>query len=137
MIVRHAAVQTTSQFSSYKSPARTVRLVNKALEKSLKDASKEGNLTLGAKQVRRALKDSKLVVVSRSVDSAASGDTDASSIMQEAEENSIPAVTFEGTSVALGRMCGLQFRTSAVAFSPLAEINVNEITKEEEGHDAE
>ena len=113
--------------------------VNKALEKSLKDASKEGNLTLGAKQVRRALKDSKLVVVSRSVDSAASasGDADASSIIQEAEKSSIPAVTFEGTSVALGRMCGLQFRTSAVAFSSLAEINVNEITKEEEGHDAE
>ncbi len=115
-----------------------MRPVNKALEKSLKDASKEGNLTLGVKQVRGALKDSKLVVVSRSADSAASasGDTDASSIIQEAEKNSIPAVIFEGTSVALGRLCGLQFRTSAVAFSPLAEINVNEITKDE-GHDAE
>ena len=116
-----------------------MRLVNKALEKSLKDASKEGNLTLGVKQVRRALKDSKLVVVSKSADSAASesGDTDASSsIIQEAEKNSIPAVVFEGTSVALGRMCGLQFRTSAVAFSPLAEINVNEITKDE-GHGTE
>ncbi|MCE2497869.1 MAG: ribosomal L7Ae/L30e/S12e/Gadd45 family protein [Nitrosopumilaceae archaeon] len=111
--------------------------MNKALEKSLRDASKEGNLTLGVKQVRGALKDSKLVVVSKSADSAAlaSGGTDASSIMQEAEKNSIPAVSFEGTSVALGRMCGLQFRTSAVAFSPLAEINVNEIAKEE-GHDA-
>lgn len=114
-----------------------MRLVNKALEKSLKDASKEGNLTLGVKQVRGALKDAKLVVLSRSVDSAtsASGSADASSIMQEAEKNSIPTVTFEGTSVALGRMCGLQFRTSAVAFSPLAEINVNEITKDGE-HDA-
>lgn len=114
-----------------------MRPVNKALEKSLKDASKEGNLTLGVKQVRGALKDSKLVVVSRSADAAASasGDTDASSIIQEAEKSSIPAIVFEGTSVALGRLCGLQFRTSAVAFSPLAEINVNEITKDE-GHDA-
>lgn len=97
--------------------------MNKALEKSLKDARKDGNLILGARQICRAIKDSKLVVVSRSVDV----DMLATKLEPDAKENNVPLMRFDGTSVALGRACGLQFRTTAVAFSSLAETNINSI----------
>lgn len=102
--------------------------MNKALEKSLKDARKEGNLTLGTKQIYKSIKDSKLVIVSRSVD----GDMLAAQLESKAKENNVPLMRFDGTSVALGRACGLQFRTAAVAFSSLAETNINSIINEDD-----
>ena len=100
--------------------------MEKILAKSLKDARKEGNLILGTKQVRDALESSKLVVMSRSTD----GSTIASEIETGAKAKKIPLVQFEGTSVALGRACGLQFRTATVAFTSLAETNINAIVKD-------
>ena len=42
--------------------------MSKILEKSLKDALKEDKLTMGAKQVLNSVKNSKLVVLSQSVE---------------------------------------------------------------------
>lgn len=102
--------------------------MNKTLEKALKDARKEDKLTLGAKQVYNVLKDSKLIVMSRSNDNKI--------LTEQINANNIPLVHFDGTSVALGKMCGLQFRTSAVSFSSLAETNVNAIIKDEKPKEA-
>lgn len=102
--------------------------MDKTLEKSLKDARKENRLILGAKQVRNALKDSKLIVLSRSND----GTMLSEQIKSGAKENNVPLVHFDGTSVALGKICGLQFRTSTVSFSSLAETSINAITRDED-----
>lgn len=101
--------------------------MDKVLEKSLKDARKEGNLTLGAKQVLDSIKDSKLVIFSRSTDATA-----AEAIASKARSENVPLMRFEGTSVALGKMCGIQFRASVVGFKELVETHVNTILKSAE-----
>ena len=42
--------------------------MSKILEKALKDALKEDNITMGAKQVLNSVKNSKLIVLSQSVE---------------------------------------------------------------------
>lgn len=100
--------------------------MDKTLEKSLKDARKENRLILGSKQVKNAIKESKMIVLSSSND----GTILSGQIKTGAKENNVPLVQFDGTSVALGKICGLQFRTSAVSFSSLAETNVNAIIRD-------
>ena len=96
--------------------------MSKILEKSLKDARKEGRLTMGAKQVLGSVGNSKLIVLSRSVD----GDT-MGRIEADAKKEKIPLVNFQGTSVALGRLCGLQFRISTISFTSIDETNIKSI----------
>ena len=97
----------------------------KLLEKSLRDSRKEDKLTLGAKEVQNSLKNSKLVVLSQSVQT-----NTLDKIQEYAKKSKIPTVNFEGTSIALGRVCGLQFRVSAVSFNSLTDATVKSIVKE-------
>jgi len=106
--------------------------MGKILEKSLMDAQKEGGLVLGRKQVRASVADSKMIVISRSAD----GGEFTERITSDAKDKGVPVVHFGGTSVALGRMCGLQFRTSVISFSSLAETNANAIMKEADSEEA-
>lgn len=99
----------------------------KILEKSLKDALKEDKLTLGSRQVLNSVRDSKLVVLSQSVKGAL-----VEKIRKGAEEKDVPLVDFEGTSVALGRLCGLQFRISTISFTSIPDANVKSILKDAE-----
>lgn len=98
------------------------------LEKLLKDARKEDSLTLGAKQVLSSVKNSKLVILSQSVEKEISG-----KIKSQAKNEQIPLVDFDGTSVALGKLCGLQFRISTLSFTSLTDANVKSILKETDG----
>ncbi|RNJ75032.1 MAG: 50S ribosomal protein L7ae [Nitrosopumilus sp. H8] len=102
--------------------------MSKILEKSLKDALKEDNLTMGAKQVLNSVKDSKLVIVSQSVQKEMLG-----RIESDAKEQNVPLVEFQGTSVALGRLCGLQFRISTISFTSLSDASVKSILKDTTG----
>ncbi len=101
--------------------------MGKILEKALKDGIKEEKCTFGAKEVLGGIENSKLIVTSQSLTNAA-----LQKITEAAERKKVPTVKFEGTSVALGKMCGLQFRISAVSLSSLAEANVTSIIKESE-----
>ena len=89
--------------------------MSKILEKSLRDARKEDALTMGTKQVLSSLKNSKLIVLSRSV-----------------KKEKIPLVNFQGTSVALGRLCGLQFRISTISLTSIDDANIKSILKDTE-----
>ena len=100
-------------------------IVNKILEKTLRDARKEGNLTIGTRQVLNSISDSKLIIMSRSVTSE--------NIESVAKEQDIPLVHFNGTSVALGRMCGIQFRSSALSFKSISDSNIQSILSEIKG----
>jgi large subunit ribosomal protein L30e len=96
--------------------------MNKVLEKSLKDARKEDRLTMGSRQVLNSVKDSKLIILSRSVD----GET-SRRIESDAKEQEIPLVNFQGTSVALGKLCGLQFRISTISFTSITNDSIKAI----------
>ena len=107
--------------------------MSKILEKSLKDARKENKLTMGSKEVLNSVNNSKLIVLSQSVDKEMF-----EKIESDAKKQKVPLVNFQGTSVALGRLCGLQFIISTISFTSIDEANIKSIlndTKTEEKND--
>ena len=99
----------------------------KILEKALTDAIKERKRTLGAKQIMSSMKNSKLVIISQSVPTAI-----AKKIEESAQNNNVPLIHFNNTSVTLGKLCGLQFRVLAISLNSLSTTNVQAILKEYE-----
>jgi len=99
--------------------------MSKILEKSLRDARKEDKLTMGTKQVLNSIKNSKLIVLSQSLKKEV-----LEQIESDAKKEKIPLVNFQGTSVALGRLCGLQFRISTISFTSLDDASIKSILKD-------
>ncbi len=99
----------------------------KLLEKALKDAMKEKKRSIGTKQVLNSINSSKLIVMSQSVPK-----NTAKTIQEEAKKQKVSTVQFEGTSVALGRLCGLQFRVSTISLTSVSDANIKSILKESE-----
>ncbi len=101
--------------------------MRKILEKTLKDAMKEKTSILGSKQVLNSIKNSKLVILSQS---ASKELTD--KILEHAKKEKVSTLHFEGTSVALGRLCGLQYRVTTISLTSLSDANITSIIKESE-----
>lgn len=99
--------------------------MRKILEKALKDSSKENKSILGSKQVLGSLKNSKLIVISQSAPKKM-----AEKIIDGAKKEKVSTLQFEGSSVALGRLCGLQYRVSTVSLTSLSDANIKSIMKE-------
>ncbi len=99
----------------------------KVLERALKDGVKENKCVLGTREVLNSLKNSKLVVISQSLKK-----DNLEKIEESAKKEKVPTLHFKDTSVALGRLCGLQFRVTTLSFSTLNESNVKSILKEAE-----
>jgi len=104
--------------------------MSKILEKVLKDALKEDKIMMGTKQVLNSMKNSKLIVLSQSVQKEMFA-----KIESDAKKEKIPLVNFQGTSVALGRLCGLQFRISTISFTSLSDANIKSILKDTEAEE--
>ena len=94
--------------------------MQKLLEKTLKDAIKENQCIMGSKQVLNSISKSKLVVLSRSIEKQVR-----EQIESDAKKSKIPTLSFDGTSVNLGKLCGVQFRVSSLS---LPQISASEIT---------
>ena len=101
--------------------------MSKILEKILKDSVKEDQVTMGTKQVMNSVKNSKLIILSRSIKKET-----IEKIEADAKKEKIPLVNFQGTSVALGRLCGLQFRISTISFTSLTDANIKSLIKDME-----
>ena len=101
--------------------------MSKILEKALKDGIKENKCTFGAKEVINSTNSSKLIIVSQSL-----ANETAKRLTESAQKDKVPTVNFAGTSVALGKLCGLQFRISTIAFNSMTEANITSIIKESE-----
>ena len=104
--------------------------MSKILEKSLRDARKEDKLIIGAKQVLNSVKNSKLIILSQSIKKEMF-----EKIESDAKKEKIPLVNFQGTSVALGRLCGLQFRISTISFTSIDDANIKSILKDTEAEE--
>jgi large subunit ribosomal protein L30e len=102
--------------------------MGKLLEKALKDALQESKCILGAKQVLQSIKNAKLVVVSKSVSK------EAMDKIEKSKDNKVTTLQFDGSSVALGKVCGLQFRVSAASLTSIPDSNIKAILKESEVH---
>ena len=99
----------------------------KLLEKALTSEIKERKHILGTKQVMSSMKNSKLVIISKSVSTEIT-----KKIEESAQNDSVPLLHFNDTSVTLGKLCGLQFRVSAISLNSLSTTNVQAIIKEQE-----
>lgn len=80
---------------------------------------------LGAKEVLGSIKNSKLVVISESIKKNL-----LEKIKDNAKNSKVPTLNFKGSSVELGRLCGTQFRISALSLKTLSESNLKSILKE-------
>ncbi len=101
--------------------------MRKILEKALKDSMKEKKSILGSKEVLGSLKNSKLVILSQSAPKKF-----ADKIVEGAKKEKVSTLQFEGSSVALGRLCGLQFRVSTISLTSVSDANIKSIMKESE-----
>lgn len=101
--------------------------MRKLLEKALRDAMKDKKRTLGAKQVLNSMKNSKLVVLSQSIPKDME-----KKIHEHTKKEKVSTLNFEGSSVALGRLCGLQFRVSTISLTSISDANIKSILKESE-----
>ena len=99
----------------------------KLLEKVIKDSMEDNKCILGAKEVISSIKNSKLVVISESVKKNL-----LEKIKDNAKNSKVHTINFEGSSVELGRLCGTQFRISALSLKTLSEANLKTILKEAE-----
>mgnify|MGYP003332905005 FL=1 len=100
--------------------------MGKLLEKALKDALNENKCILGTKQVIQSIKNAKLVVLSKSMTPE-----ELEKIQEFSKDDKVSTLNFDGTSVALGKLCGLQYRVSAASLTSIADSNIKAILKEE------
>jgi large subunit ribosomal protein L30e len=100
-------------------------MAQKLLEKTLKDAIKEDQCVLGTKQVLNSISKSKLVVLSKSIQTEMR-----QKIESDAKKSKIQTLTFNGTSVNLGKLCGLQFRVSTLSLPQISESDIVSLKKE-------
>ncbi len=101
--------------------------MQKILEKTLKDAVKENQCILGTKQVLNSISKSKLIVLSRSVQTEIRD-----KIESDAKKSKIPTLTFNDTSVNLGKLCGLQFRVSTLSLPQISDSDITSLKNESE-----
>jgi len=100
--------------------------MSKLLEKSLKNGVKENKCTIGSKQVLGSLKNSKLVVISKSTKKNIF-----EKIQSNAKNGKVPTVEFKGSSIELGKLCGVPFRVSIVSLNTISDSNIKSILKED------
>ena len=101
--------------------------MQKLLEKTLKEALKENQCILGTKQVLNSISKSKLVVLSNSLQNETR-----EKIESGAKKSKIPTLTFNDTSVNLGKLCGLQFRVSTLSLPQISDSDITSLKKESE-----
>ena len=101
--------------------------MQKILEKTLKDALKAEECTLCTKQLLNSISKSKLIVLSKSVP-----EKTYKKIEEDAKKSKITTLKFDDTSVNLGKLCGLQFRISAVSLPKISESDIKSLLKESE-----
>ena len=95
------------------------------LEKIIKDAIEDGKYSFGTKEAISTIKNSKVIVLSNSVQ-----EKTLQKIQEAAKSSKIPTLNYAGSSVELGRLCGTQFRISALSLKTLSDTNLKAMTKE-------
>ena len=100
-------------------------MIKKQLEKTLKDAIKEDTCIFGTKQVLGNLSKSKLVLISKSVPNQLN-----EKIGNDAKKSNVSTISFDDTSVNLGKLCGLQFRVSTISLTNITDSDIKILQKE-------
>jgi large subunit ribosomal protein L30e len=97
----------------------------KALEKVIKDAVAADKYKSGIKEVLQSVKGSKLIIVSKSIDSA-----DRTKLEEQAKTANVAVYEYPGTSVQLGKLCNRPYRITAIAIKSGAAAEIDAIMSE-------
>jgi len=97
----------------------------KALEKVIKDAVASDKYKSGIKEVLQSVKGSKLIIVSKSIDSA-----DRAKLEEQAKTANVAVYEYPGTSVQLGKLCNRPFRVTAIAIKSGTAAEIEAIMSE-------
>jgi large subunit ribosomal protein L30e len=97
----------------------------KALEKVIKDAVAADKYNCGVKEVLQSAKGSKLIIVSKSIDSP-----DRANLEEQAKTANVAVYEYPGTSVQLGKLCNKPFRISAIALKSGSAAEIEAIMSE-------
>jgi len=97
----------------------------KMLEKVIKDAVASDKYRSGIKEVLQSLKGSKLIIVSRSLETG-----DRTKLEEQAKSASVALYEFPGTSVQLGKFCNKPFRIKAIAIKSGSAEEIKSILSE-------
>ncbi len=97
----------------------------KALEKVIKDAVASDKYKSGVKEVLQSVKGSKLIIVSKSIDSA-----DRAKLEEQAKTANVAIYEYPGTSVQLGKLCNRPYRITAIAIKSGTAAEIDAIMSE-------
>lgn len=97
----------------------------KALEKVIKDAVAADKYKSGVKEVLQSVKGTKLIIVSKSIDSA-----DRAKLEEQAKTANVAVYEYPGTSVQLGKLCNKPFRITAIALKSGTAAEIDTIMSE-------
>jgi large subunit ribosomal protein L30e len=97
----------------------------KALEKVIKDAVAADGYKSGVKEVLQSVKGTKLVIVSKSIDS-----NDRARLEEQSKTSNVPVYEYLGTSVQLGKLCNKPFRVTAIAINIGSAAEIDAIMSE-------
>ena len=99
----------------------------KALEKVIKDAVAADKYKSGIREVLQSIKGSKLIIVSKSIDSA-----DRAKLEEQAKTANVAVYEYPGTSVQLGKLCNRPYRVTAIAIKSGTAAEIDAIMSEKE-----
>jgi large subunit ribosomal protein L30e len=97
----------------------------KALEKVIKDAVAADKYKSGVKEVLQSVKGSKLIIVSKSIDSA-----ERTKLEEQTKTANVAVYEYAGTSVQLGKLCNKPFRITAIALKSGTAAEIEAIMSE-------
>jgi large subunit ribosomal protein L30e len=97
----------------------------KALEKVIKDAIAADKYKSGIKEVLQSVKGSKLIIVSKSLDSA-----DRAKLEEQTKTANVAVYEYPGTSVQLGKLCNRPYRITAIAIKSGTAAEIDAIMSE-------
>lgn len=97
----------------------------KSLEKLVKDAVAADKYKSGTKQVLQSAKNSKLIVVSKSL-----GASERAKLDEQAKSANVAIYEFDGNSVQLGKLCNRPFRVTAIAIQSGTDAEIKAVMEE-------
>lgn len=91
----------------------------------IKDAVAADKYKSGVKEVLQSVKGSKLIIISKSIDS-----DDRTKLEEQAKAADVAVYEYPGTSVQLGKLCNRPFRITAIAIESGTEAQIDAIMLE-------
>ena len=91
----------------------------------IKDAVAADKYKSGVKEVLQSVKGSKLIIISKSIDS-----DDRTKLEEQAKAADVAVYEYPGTSVQLGKLCNRPFRITAIAIESGTESEIDAIMSE-------